>query len=444
MILLNMMATRRFFGLVLVASLGLLCACSDSSITAPDSSVDSDSSITVPDSSVDNGAGFADSEAVNERFGALTSRDLLPEVDEVTRSTVVAAINDFSIKLHNAIGSASPAQGSIESGFSAAIALSFASAATGGNTLSELATLLGLDALDESVVPPALNELSLQLENRSNDDLDLRTANRLFVRPGLELQNRFLDIATSDYGAPVTEADFAGSPEEVAEEVNAWVSDQTNGFIPTIIERFDTNTVFALLNAIFLDATWQDSFIEKSNQPFTKLDGTTVNVQGFGGRASLPRLVREDLTALEIPYAGGELAMLLLMPAELESFELSLNNEVLSGIIDTLEVLELEITVPAWQLASDLDLMELLAPLGLPESPWNFERLVMGGTSLDVIARQKARIEVDENGTRAAAVTVVAADESAPEFLAIDQPFVYVLRDRTTGVILFTGRVLEP
>jgi len=136
--------------------------------------------------------------------------------------------------------------------------------------------------------------------------------------------------------------------------------------------------------------------------------------------------------------------MLLLMPAELESFELSLNNDVLSGIIDTLEVLELEITVPAWQLASDLDLMELLAPLGLPESPWNFERLVTGGTSLDVIARQKARIEVDENGTRAAAVTVVAADESAPEFLAIDQPFVYVLRDRTTGVILFTGRVLEP
>ena len=435
--LVNTITMSCFLRLLLLAGLGSLSACGDSSTSSPDSS-------NSPDSPVDNMSVFADSEAVNERFGAVTSRDLIPEVDEATRSTVVAAINDFSLNLHRAIGSVSPTEGSIESGYSAAIALSLASAATGGTTFSDLANLLGLDTLDESVVHPALNELALQLENRSNEDLELRTANRLFVRPGLELQTRFLDIATSDYGAPVTEADFAGSPAEVADEVNGWVSDQTNGFIPTIIERFDSDTVFALLNAIFLDATWQDSFVEKNDQPFTRLDGTTINVPGFGGRTSLPRSVSDDLTALEIPYGGGELAMLLLMPAELESFESSLNNEVLNGIIDTLDVSDLEITVPAWQLESDLDLTEVLSPLGLPANPWNFERLVIGGTSLEVIARQKARIEVDENGTRAAAVTVVAGIESEAETLRIDQPFVYILRDRTSGVILFTGRVLAP
>lgn len=423
------------FRLLLLVGLGFLSACGDSSTTTPASS---------SDSSDNNASAFADSDAVNERFGTVTSRDLLPEVDQATRSTVVAAINDFSLNLHRAISSEAPTQGSIESGYSAAIALSFASAATGGTTFSDLFNLLGLDALDESLVHPALNELALQLEDRSNEDLELRTANRLFVKPGLDLQTRFLDIATSDYGAPVTEADFAGSPGEVADEVNGWVSDQTNGFIPTIIERFDSNTVFALLNAIFLDAGWQDDFIKKPDQPFTRLDGTTVNVPSFGGRASLPRLVSDDLTALEIPYGGGELAMLLLMPAELESFETSLNDEVLNGIIDALDVSDLEITVPSWQLESDVDLMEVLSPLGLPASPWNFERLVNGGTSLEVLARQKARIEVDENGTRAAAVTVVAGIESVPESLRIDQPFVYILRDRTSGVILFTGRLLAP
>ena len=387
---------------------------------------------------------FTNSEAVNERYGTLTSREGSPQVDEATRSAVVRSLNNFSFDLHRAVSSGAPNDGSVESGYSVAVALALTSAATGGNTYSSLTTLLGIDSIPEDDVHAALNDLAIKLESRTNGDLVLRTANRVFVKPGLELQTEFLDTATADFGAPVTEADFAGAPTEVAAEVNGWVSDQTDGFIPSIIDEFDPNTVFAILNAIFLDAKWQETFATKGDQVFINSDGSTVEVPSFGGRSGLPRVIQENLTALEIPYGGGELAMLILMPDELETFETSLNTDTLNEVVNTLEVADVDITVPNWKLGSNLNLVQLLSPLGLPANPWDFERLVNGGTSLDVIAIQRAQIEVDENGTRAAAVTLVVGDTSAPEPLIINKPFVYVLRDRTTGTILFTGRVVAP
>ena len=387
---------------------------------------------------------FANSDAVNERFGTRTTRELSPQVDEATRAALVRSLNNFSFDLHRAVTNEAPADGSVESGYSAAVALALTSASTGGSTYDSLVALLGIDTLPADEVHAAFNDLALKLESRTNDDLVLRTANRIFVRPGLDLQTEFLDIATADFGAPITEADFAGAAEEVVAEVNGWVSDQTDGFIPSIVNNFDPGTVFALLNAIFLDATWQSDFETKGDRPFAGLDGNTAEVPSFGGRSTFPKLIQENLTALEIPYGGGELAMLILMPSDLETYEASLNSDTFNEVVDALESADIEITVPNWQLSSELDLMQLLSPLGLPANPWNFERLVNGGTSLDIIARQRARIEVDENGTRAAAVTAVAGITSVPEPLIIDRPFVYALRDRTTGAVLFTGRVVAP
>ena len=387
---------------------------------------------------------FGDFDAVVERFGTRTTRELDPDVDEATRAAVVRALNDFSFDLHRAIAGRAPADGSVESGYSAAVALTLASAATGGDTRAALAALLGTDALAEDDVHAALNALALALESRTNDDLVLRTANRVFVQPGLALRDDFLDVATADYGAPVTEADFAGEPDAVAEAVNTWVSTQTDGFIPTIIDRFDSSTVFALLNAIFLDAGWRDDYVALGERPFTGLDGTATEVASFGGRSELPRLVRDDLTALEIPYGGDELAMLILVPASLDGFEAALDADSLATLVGEFTRADVDFVVPNWEQSASLDLGELLAPLGLPANPWDFARLTEPGASLDVAAIQRARIEVDENGTRAAAVTLVDGDTSVPESIAIDRPFVYALRDRTSGTVLFTGRVVAP
>lgn len=425
----NFLASVRCAALTAVAVV-LLVGCSNSTNSSEDAMTSS--------------SPFADSEFVSERLGMLTERDLSPQVSEPTRTAVVNSLNNFSFDMHRAVSSASPNSGSVESGFSAALALLLSSAATAGNTQSELFSLLGMDALDEDDVHAAINELSQMLDSRTNDDLILHTANRVFVKPGLDLQTPFLDRATAEYGAPVVEANFAEAPEEVVSAVNGWVSDQTNGFIPRVVNQLDPNTVFALLNAIFLDATWRDEYEGVDEQPFNNIDGTVTSVAGFTGRSELPLLVRDDLTALEIPYGGDELAMLIMMPNTLSSLETSLNAQVFEEIVGALEVDDVQFTAPSWKQSAEFDLVQLLSPLGLPANPWNFSRLASDSGSLDVLANQVARIEVDENGTRAAAATIIAGATSLPLSVTIDRPFIYALRDRATGAVLFTGRVVMP
>ena len=289
-----------------------------------------------------------------------------------------------------------------------------------------------------------MNALALALDNRTNEELILHTANRVFVRPGLSLQNTYLDVATEHYDAPVVEADFAQQTDEVTRLVNAWVADQTDEFIPSIIDRFSPTTVFALLNTLFLDAAWQDEYRAVESLDFNALGGTTITVEGFGGRSDLPIFRSDDLLAIEIPYGGGDIAMLILMPTSIADYEVTLDATGVENLVSAMNIRDIEFTVPNWNDEAELDLVDLLTPVGFPANPWDFGRMIQGGANLEVFAKQKARIEVDKDGTRAAAVTIVGADESVPEFVGIDSPFVYLIRDRITGLILLTGRVVAP
>ena len=166
----------------------------------------SDSEINV-DGTAPELALFTTSDAVNEQFGTTTVRDVAANVDTLSSAAVVNSLNNFSFDLHRAVTAENPDQGSVESGYSA-LSLLLTSAATGGDTLVALNNLLGTDSLLEDDVFNAINDLSLSIESRSNDDLVLRSANRVFVKPELNLQTQFLDTATSSFGAPVTEANF--------------------------------------------------------------------------------------------------------------------------------------------------------------------------------------------------------------------------------------------
>lgn len=132
------------------------------------------------------------------------------------------------------------------------------------------------------------------------------------------------------------------------------------------------------------------------------------------------------------------------MPASIADFEATLNADTINSVVGSMNDSDVNISVPIWEDETDLDLAQVFAPQGFPNNPWDVGRMIDGGATLEVLAKQKARIEVDENGTRAAAVTVVAGATSVPEFVSIDRPFVYLIRDRVTGLILFTGRVVAP
>ena len=136
--------------------------------------------------------------------------------------------------------------------------------------------------------------------------------------------------------------------------------------------------------------------------------------------------------------------MLIFMPQSIADFEASLDAETVENLVDAMRIDSVELAVPNWEDEADIDLTQILEPQGFPTNPWNFGRMIDGGRNLDVFAKQKARIEVDRDGTRAAAVTLIGVDESVPTPVNINRPFVYMIRDRVTGVILFTGRVVAP
>ena len=433
-----------------------LAGCGDSSSEPPATDDPSPAPVAAPPDGptppgpVATTPAFAGSDVTVERFGTRTARDADPDADEATLAATVAAINDFSFDLHRAAVAAGA--GGVESGYGALVALSLALAGTEGDTRAALAALLGLDAIEEDGVHRALNAIALALESRANEDLVLRVADRAFVAPDLPLTDAFLDVATGQYGAPVVAADFRNAAPEVVERINAWVSDATDGLIPTLLAELDPATRFVLLNAIFLDAAWRDPYFPVEAFDFTGDGGTTVPVAGFAGESFLPFGRTDGLTALEIPYGGDEIAMLVMMPPTggLEALEASLDAAALDAIVGTLAPGEVAFTMPVWEDDASVDLVAALAPSGFPPNPWDFGRMIGPGEdpSLAVAALQKARIEVDENGTRAAAATAVVAttdsEPAEPERIVVDRPFVYALRDRTTGTVLFTGRVTSP
>lgn len=389
---------------------------------------------------------FSATPSVNERYGTVTSRNLNPSAGESLESAVVDSINSFSLALHRSIAAHSPDENSIESGYSSANVLALASSGAGGNTYQGLVELLGLSVMTEDDIHQSMNRLSLSLLNRSNNDVALNIANRLFVEPNLDLANQMLDIATESYGAPVTVSDFLNDTSNVETAINDWVSEKTNDFIPKFIDNIDPLTRFIMVNALFLDAGWTSVF-EQGIINFRNINGEANEVEAFGGRRELLTMQNESLSAVEIPYQGEELALLIIMPENLNDYEATLDTNSLTDIVNNLTLMDTALAVPSWSHSSEINLAEQLAPIGFPAQPWDLSRMINGQhLEIKIKSSQMAAIEVDENGTKVAAATTVSnVPISVPKIeMVFNRPFFYAIRDRITGLVLFTGRIVNP
>lgn len=381
------------------------------------------------------------------RLASLTERNRDPSADGVAVDGVAKGFNQFAIDSYlAAAASAAPSENVLLGSYSLATALALTMAGTAGDTRSKLASLLHVPDVDSTTLDSAANALDLILESRTGDGVDLHTANRIFVRPGLPLVPEFLDTATGSYGASVAEADFAGSGDLVADAVNEWVADQTDGFIDELVESFNPTTVIALVNAVFLKAEWGVMFRDIGTVDFQPHDGDMVAVPAFGHDDYLPQHSGGDFSAVEMPYKGGNLSMVVVMPNNIEDFESSLDLERLDFIIDGLREEGIHYALPKWAFEQSTDALALLEPLGLPVGEADFSAMFEGGQTgyfIDQIDH-KARIQADETGTTAAAATEVAIAGSHGPTVTINRPFFYLIRDRGSKTILFVGRVMNP
>ena len=162
----------------------------------------------------------------------------------------------------------------------------------------------------------------------------------------------------------------------------------------------------------------------------------------------MPFLQNDDFTAVEVPYRGGELSLVVVQPADLDSFERTLTAGKIADIVAGFGSCEVYLKMPKWATTTRIEALEPLHLLGLPER-FDFSNLLEPGQPPHVIGSvdHVARIEVDEKGTTAAAASVVgSAVESVPDYcyMTIDSPFFYFIRDRATAAILFMGHLADP
>jgi serpin B len=347
--------------------------------------------------------------------------------------------------------------------YSISLALAMTYAGARGETEAQMAEALHFD-LPQERLHPAFEALAQVLasrgedaENKEGEPFRLNVANALWGQEDYEFLAAFLDLVERHYGGGLRSVDFARTPEEARETINAWVEDETEGRIQDLIPSglIDTLTRLVLTNAIYFNAAWAEPFEPDMTEdgPFYLLDDGEVLVPMMRQTTSLPYYAGEGYQAVELFYDGYELSMVILLPEQggLEAFEGSLDADQLLSIIQNLEHQHVALTMPRFEFNAEFNLKEALATLGMAQAftdAADFSGMTGNRELLISEVVHKAFVSVDEAGTEAAAATAVIMEVTGapaePVQVTLDHPFLFLIRDIETGAILFLGRVVDP
>jgi len=332
----------------------------------------------------------------------------------------------------------------------AALAMAWSGAA--GRTASECATVLHAQGGEAAFLA---GETALMARQGSAKNAELTVANRLYGRPGLTFLAPFLDLCSTVYGAPVEQVAF---PDPGRARINAWVAESTKGHITDLIPpgAVDADTALVLVNAVYFKAMWAAPFTPGLTAvgPFTTASGTVVNAPFMNRSDDLPVADLDTAWLTELPYAGGDIAMDLIIPKDangLPATEATLTASALRLAFIGMRPRSVDLALPRFTMRwGTTPLKAALTTLGLTTAftaNADFSRMAQDHVDIADLLHQ-AFIAVDEQGTVAAAATAVVATLSAtaiqPLPLRADHPFLFLIRDVKTEAILFIGRVDDP
>jgi serpin B len=347
--------------------------------------------------------------------------------------------------------------------FSIETALAMTSAGARGTTLDEMAKVLHLPKEPHA----ALGDLIGKLNPSATDDIkrpfQLSVANAIWAQKGFPWEKEFTDLTRKHYGAGMVETDFAES-EAARAEINKWVEKETREKIKDIIGPgvITALTRMVLANAIYFKSNWLYQFDKKNTKdaPFALADGKKAEVPlmhltgklNYGEMRTFVSRVGEITQVLELPYMGKALSMLVLLPegrTGVHGLAQWLSGNTLANV--KMSPTEVKVWLPRFKSESAISLKPVLEDMGMKAAFGNADFTGMSPKGKELYISHvlhKAFVDVNEEGTEAAAATaVVVTGRSAPpepkEFRA-DRPFVYVIRDNATGATLFMGRYTGP
>jgi serine protease inhibitor len=372
---------------------------------------------------------------------------------------LVSSGNRFAFALFRAITAQEPADSNLFiSPLSVGMALGMTVNGAAGATRDSMLHALQLDGLPMDEVNRGYRGV-IDLLRGLDRSVEFTLANSIWYRAGIAVGPAFLDDARTWFDAAVRGLDFASPTAPTT--INAWVSEQTRGKIPTIVDNIPDTVIMYLINAIYFKGSWTQQFDAAltHDAPFTLRGGGTVSARMMEHKDPAPaRLYAAGgATVVDLPYGGRAWAMTIVLPssaAGIDSLVAGLTQERWDGWMAGLDSGGVIVTMPKFKLTFERQMKPYLEALGMGIAfscgAADFTPLYPARGQETCITRVKHKTYVDvyEEGTEAAAVTSVEVGVTSvgpgPLHIVVDRPFVVAIRERLTGTILFLGRVMNP
>jgi len=367
--------------------------------------------------------------------------------------SLISSGNSFAFELFKSVlNTSTEDENIIISPLSVSVALSMTLNGASGQTHEDMVETLGISGLSDVEINQAYRDLVgalLEVDKRVN----MQIANSVWIEQYFTPEKPFIDVLKEYYNAETGEFDITdpGAPALV----NGWIEEKTNGLIKNMIDRFSDNTVMLLVNAIYFKARWQEQFDKSMTQqaPFSKWSGTSVSVPMMNQQETFRISEGNGFVFAELPYGQGNYVMDVLLPvpgAGTSSLLPLLDDDQYRSLVTGSGPREADLSMPRFKFGFKSRLKDILTDMGMGVAftdQADFSRI----SELDLLLNEvlhQAFIETNEEGTEAAAATVVEVGLTSappePMEIKLDHPFLFLIRETTTNTILFMGRVSDP
>jgi serpin B len=397
-------------------------------------------------------------------------RDLAPDVPASDEASLVKSNTGFAFGLYHEL---STLDGGTTTGnlfyspYSVSLALAMAYAGAAGETATQMAHALEF-TLPEERLNPAFDKLDLAIEAKPSKasgvngaPFALTLADSLWGDEHVTFGQPVVDTLSADYGAPLRTVDFLDQPSQAEAAINEWVSTETFGKISPLIPAgaITSATELVIVNAVYFNAAWASQFQKSATQTgaFTRADGSTVKASMMGSSSVATSYVKgSNYQAVDLPYSGATTSMVVVLPDKgaYAAVEKGLSPSFFASVTSSLAPSPVVVTMPRFTIhGPTVELNSELEALGMTDAfdgdKADFTPIVPGkGTYINWVIHQ-AFVDVDENGTQAAAATAVsfldgAASLTPPPEVDLTRTFFFFIRDIATHTVLFVGRENDP
>ncbi|QKZ11697.1 serpin family protein [Spirosoma sp. KUDC1026] len=319
-----------------------------------------------------------------------------------------------------------------------------------GQTAQEIQKTLKLDAQTLAEANQTYRNLTDNLP-AVDPGVTFKLANSVWSRTTFPVETSFLSILKQTFDAEASTQDF-NDPATVG-KINVWASEHTNGRIPKVLDQIQPDNVMFLLNALYFKGNWKAQFNPEQTVtlPFTLASGSQVNVPMMRLDGNFRRAFQPGFSAVELPYGDDKFAMTVLLPAEnttADAVLANLNQTSWTDLQRNMTLSKIDFGLPRFTLNYAINLTSALSTLGMPTAftnKANFSKINAKQGLLLSFVKQNTFIAVDEKGTEAAAVTTGGMSTTSIQLPTLyNRPFVLVIHEKTSGTILFVGKIADP